>query len=130
VHPAQDPVEAQRALIEHLRAQRPFGISLDVEAGPIGHGFWTTTDGPAYSAARAAMQTAWGEPAIDAATGGSIPLVAALHRAVPDAEILLLGACDGYANIHGPDERVVVDEFERFVVAEVEFLRRFGATDA
>jgi acetylornithine deacetylase/succinyl-diaminopimelate desuccinylase-like protein len=129
VHPAQDPVEAQNALIEHLRAQQPFGISLHVEPGPIGHGFWTTTDGAAYTAARTAMETAWGEPPIDAATGGSIPLVAALHRTVPEAEILLLGACDGYANIHGPDERLVLDELERFVVAEVEFFRRYGATD-
>ena len=130
VHPAQDPAEAQQALIEHLRAQQPFGISLEVEAGPIGHGFWTTTDGSAYTAARAAMETGWGEPVVDAATGGSIPLVAALHGAVPEAEILLLGACDGYANIHGPDERVVLDELERFVVAEVEFFRLFGATSA
>ena len=37
------------------------------------------------------MQAAWGIEASYAATGGSIPLVNALHQAVPEAELLLLG---------------------------------------
>ena len=57
--------------------------------------------------------------------GGSIPLVSALQAAVPDAEMLLLGTTDGYANIHAPNERVLLDEFEKAVVAEAEF---FGGT--
>ena len=34
VHPEQDAGEAQEAVIAHLRAQRPFGIELDVQPGP------------------------------------------------------------------------------------------------
>ena len=60
------------------------------------------------------------------ATGGSIPLVNALQEAAPDAEILLLGTTDGFANIHAPNERVLLDEFEKAVVAEAEFFRRFA----
>ncbi len=126
VHPEQDPAEAQAAVMAHLRNLRPFGIELEVEAGAIGQGFSTGTSGPAYTAARAAMETAWGTPVVDAATGGSIPLVAALQEAVPDAEILLLGATDGYSNIHAPDERVMLDELERSIVAEAEFFRLFA----
>ena len=33
VHPEQDAAEAQDAVIRHLRAQRPFGIELDVRPG-------------------------------------------------------------------------------------------------
>ena len=33
VHPEQDAAEAQDAVIEHLRAVRPFGIELDVQPG-------------------------------------------------------------------------------------------------
>ena len=40
---------------------------------------------------------------------------------MPDAEILLLGTTDGFANIHAPNERVLVDEFEKAVLAEAEF---------
>ena len=63
---------------------------------------------------------------MNAATGGSIPFVAALHEAVPDAEIMLLGATDGYSNIHAPDERVLVDELEKSIVAEAEFFRLYA----
>jgi hypothetical protein len=51
----------------------------------------------------------------------------ALHEAVPDAEILLLGATDGYSNIHAPNERVLIDEFEKAVLAQAEFFGEFAA---
>lgn len=128
IHPEQDAAEAQAALIRHLEAVRPFGIELRVHAGAIGNGFAADTSGPAYEAARAAMEAAWGAAPSFAATGGSIPLVNALHAAVPEAEILLLGTTDGYANIHAPNERVLVDEFERAVVVEAEFFGRYAAS--
>ena len=121
VHPEQDAAEAQTALIRHLESVRPFGVELDVKEGQTGNGFAAETSGPAYEAARAAMTTAWGSAPAFAASGGSIPLVMALHEAVPDAEILLLGATDGYSNIHAPNERVLLDEFEKSIVAEAEF---------
>ena len=64
---------------------------------------------------------------VSVATGGSIPLVNALGEAAPDAEILLFGTTDGFANIHAPNERVLVDEFEKAVVAEAEFFGQFAA---
>ena len=127
IHPEQDAAEAQAALVRHLEAVRPFGIELRVHAGAIGNGFSADTSGPAYEAARAAMEAAWGAAPSLAATGGSIPLVNALHGAVPEAEILLLGTTDGYANIHAPNERVLLDEFERAVVVEAEFFGRYAA---
>jgi hypothetical protein len=121
VHPEQDPVEAQAALIRHLEEQKPFGIPLTVHALETGTGFAAKTDGPAYGAAREALGSAWGSETVSIATGGSIPLVNALQQAVPEAEMLLFGTTDGFANIHAPNERVVVDEFEKAVLAEAEF---------
>ena len=127
VHPEQDPAEAQAALVEHLRKMRPFGIPLEVEAAETGKGFAASTSGPAYRAARSALEAAWGSESVLVATGGSIPLVNALSEAAPDAEILLFGTTDGFANIHAPNERVLVDEFEKAVVAEAEFFGQFAA---
>jgi acetylornithine deacetylase/succinyl-diaminopimelate desuccinylase-like protein len=127
VHPEQDPEEAQAALVDHLRALRPFGIPLEVEAAETGKGFAASTSGPAYRAARSALEAAWGSESVSVATGGSIPLVNALSEAAPDAEILLFGTTDGFANIHAPNERVLVDEFEKAVVAEAEFFGQFAA---
>jgi acetylornithine deacetylase/succinyl-diaminopimelate desuccinylase-like protein len=64
---------------------------------------------------------------VSIATGGSIPLVMALHTAIPHAEILLFGATDGFSNIHAPNERVRLDEFRNAVVAEAEFFREYAA---
>ena len=63
---------------------------------------------------------------VSVATGGSIPLVNALHEAVPDAEILLLGATDGFSNIHAPNERVLLAEFGKTVLAEADFFREYA----
>jgi acetylornithine deacetylase/succinyl-diaminopimelate desuccinylase-like protein len=126
VHPGQDAGEAQAAVMRHLEAARPWGIELTVRPIVTGNGFLAETSGPAYTAAADAMQAAWGVDASFAASGGSIPLVSALQQAVPEAEILLLGTTDGYANIHAPNERVLLEEFEKAVVVETEFLGRFA----
>jgi acetylornithine deacetylase/succinyl-diaminopimelate desuccinylase-like protein len=120
-------VEAQAALARHLEGLRPFGIDLRVTLGETGKGFAARAGGPAYEAARSALSTAWGAEAVEVASGGSIPLVSALQEAVPDAEILLLGTTDGFANIHAPNERVLVSEFESAVLAEAAFFGEYAA---
>jgi cysteinylglycine-S-conjugate dipeptidase len=122
VHPGQDPLEAQARLIERIEELRPFGVSLSVEAAETGQGFAAETGGPAYDAARQALASAWGGETVSFASGGSIPLVSALKQAVPDAEMLLLGTTDGFANIHAPNERVIIDEFEKATSAVAQFL--------
>jgi acetylornithine deacetylase/succinyl-diaminopimelate desuccinylase-like protein len=126
VHPEQDAAEAQDAVIGHLRAQRPFGIELDVRPGPTGNGFAAATGGPAYDAADGAWSAAWGRDAIRAGSGGSIPIVSALAHALPQAEALLVGTTDGFANIHGPDERMLLSEFHNATLAEADFLGRYA----
>jgi acetylornithine deacetylase/succinyl-diaminopimelate desuccinylase-like protein len=127
VHPEQDPAEAQEAVMRHLRVARPFGVELDVQPGPTGHGFSAAASGRAYDAARAAWTRAWGADVLLAGSGGSIPIVSALARALPEAEVLLVGTTDGRANIHAPNERVLLDEFEKAVAAEADFLGEFAA---
>ena len=48
-------------------------------------------------------------------------------RRAPGAEILLGGAADGYANIHGPNERVLLDELERTTLAIANLFGRLAA---
>jgi cysteinylglycine-S-conjugate dipeptidase len=127
VHPEQSAAEAQAAVIRHLESQRPFGLELTVTAGEVGDGFAARLDGPAADAATHALAVAWGADVERMAGGGSIPLVMALDAAVPEAEKLLFGATDGYSNIHGPNERVLIDELERAVVAKAVFLREYAA---
>jgi acetylornithine deacetylase/succinyl-diaminopimelate desuccinylase-like protein len=127
VHPEQDPLEAQAALIRYLEDLRPFGLSLTVHAAETGQGFAAETSGPAYESAREALAGAWGGETVSFASGGSIPLVSALQEAVPVAEMLLIGTTDGFANIHAPNERVLLDEFEKATIAEADFFGRYAA---
>jgi cysteinylglycine-S-conjugate dipeptidase len=127
VHPEQDPREAQSVLMKHLEELRPFGVPLTVEALETGQGFAAATSGPAYDAAAAALASAWGSETVSFASGGSIPLVSALQEAAPDAEMLLLGTTDGFADIHAPNERVLIDEFEKATTAEAAFFAEFAA---
>ncbi|HSL57539.1 MAG TPA: M20/M25/M40 family metallo-hydrolase, partial [Acidimicrobiales bacterium] len=127
VHPDQDAAEAAQAVVAHLEAQRPLGVELSVSWGEAGNGFLASTSGPAYEAASAALASAWGADTVEMATGGSIPLVMALHEAVPDAEMILLGATDGYSNIHAPNERVLLDELRRSTIAKAVFLDEYAA---
>lgn len=128
VHPEQDAGEAQAALVEHLRKALPYGIKLEVFAGATGNGFAARTSSPAYEVARAAWSAAWGAETVAVGSGGSIPLVSSLSRAVPAADILLVGTTDGYANIHGPNERVLLDEFEKATLAEADFFGKLATT--
>lgn len=126
VHPDQDAREAQAALIAHLEALSPFGVPLTVTAGETGNGYSAVAGGRAYEAAREALSETWGRSATTAAIGGSIPLVSSLAKAVPEAEILLFGAADGLSGIHGPNERVLLEEFENAILAEALFLSKLG----
>src|SRR5262249_11791170 len=128
VHPEQDAAEAQQAVMRHLREARPFGIELDVRPGTTGEGFAAAATGPADEAARAAWADAWGAEVLMVGSGGSTPIVSALTRALPDTEALLVGTTDGYANIHAPNERVLLDEFEKAVTAEADFFGRYAGS--
>jgi len=126
VHPQQDPAEAQRLVVEHLERAMPFGVQLTVTPTEVGQGYAANVDGDVYDMAKAAWSQAWDAPIVLAGQGGSIPVVSSLHDAAPEADILLVGVADGYSGIHGPNERVVLDELERTVVAMADLLGRLG----
>ena len=127
VHPEQDAADAQAAVMRHLEKQQPFGVKLQVHPGATGNGFAARTSSAAYDAARAAWSAAWGAPTVTIGAGGSIPLVSSLQEAAPGADILMVGTTDGFANIHGPNERVLLEEFEKATLAEADLFGRLAA---
>jgi acetylornithine deacetylase/succinyl-diaminopimelate desuccinylase-like protein len=125
--PGQDPVAARTALASHLEAVVPWGARLTLTEGAVAHGFEAGTDGPAYRAAIAAMQDAYARPAVKIGSGGSIPLVTTLARAVPQAEIVVWGAQDEAAAIHSANESVDLAELERAALAQTLFAKRLAS---
>ncbi len=126
IPPGVDPAVAMDRLITHLRAAAPWEVEVTVTPGQGAPGESIGRQGPAYAAAQAAMASAYGRPAGQIGSGGSIPLVAALAQTQPTAEILLFGAQDPGARIHAPNESVDLAELERAVLAEAIFLARLA----
>ena len=126
VHPEQPAAEAQAVVMRHLEKQRPFGVPLTVTAGATGDGFRARSSGPAWDGMVMAMREAWGADTVEIATGGAIPLVKALSEGVPDAALFVFGCTDSFANIHGPNERMLLNEWENAVVAEALFFHEYA----
>ena len=126
VPPGADTQAAMDTLCAHLRSAAPWGVDVVVTPGEQGRGCAIATDGPAYAAARWAMETAFGKTSAESGEGGSIPLVAALMDVAPHAEVVLIGAEDPAALIHAPNESVDLGELEHMVLAEALFLARLG----
>ncbi|MCD2115670.1 MULTISPECIES: dipeptidase [Rhodococcus] len=118
VPPGIDARTAQDALVAHLEAHVPWGAHLRIDRDVLGEPFRAATDGPGYAALRAALEAAYGREVGTAGQGGSIPLCTALHRAVPRAEIALIGVEEPRCVIHAPNESVDPTEIETLAVAE------------
>ncbi|WP_029253603.1 dipeptidase [Paraoerskovia marina] len=126
IAPGQDPAAAATALTAHLEANAPFGARVTVSDGETGQAFRAPQDSDAMRAARAAFAAAWGTEPVDIGLGGSIPFIADLLVAFPEAAILVTGVEDPASLAHGPNESVHLGELEKVVLAEALLLRALG----
>jgi acetylornithine deacetylase/succinyl-diaminopimelate desuccinylase-like protein len=124
--PDQDPDGVMRALADHLRAQLPAGMTL--ELAPLGTARpWTTDPGrPLFDAARRALRRVFRNNAVLLRGGGSLPIVPLFEQAL-GAPVLLLGFGLPGSNAHGPDEWLDLDVYRRGIVALVELYGELAA---
>lgn len=127
IAPGQDPDAAEQALFDHLRSHVPFGAELRILRGERGQPFQADQNSPASRAARWALQAAWGREPVDIGMGGSIPFIADLAAAFPQAQILITAVADPESRTHATDESVHLGDLERAVAAEALLLHRLGA---
>ncbi|MEP9361343.1 M20/M25/M40 family metallo-hydrolase [Nocardioides sp. CN2-186] len=121
--PGSDPVRELDALVAHLESHAPYGARVEVTRTKEAPPFRCATDGRGYDAARSALAEAYGKPAAEAGSGGSIPLLRTLQRNCPAAEFILWGPEDvAKARIHASDESVDPAEIEKMVVAQARLL--------
>jgi acetylornithine deacetylase/succinyl-diaminopimelate desuccinylase-like protein len=125
--PGSDPQRELDALVHHLETHAPWGAQVEVERVDAAPPFRCPTGGPGYAAARQALEEAYGKPAGEAGSGGSIPLLQTLQQAAPNAEFILLGPEDrAGARIHASDESVDPSEIERMILAQAFLLQRLA----
>jgi acetylornithine deacetylase/succinyl-diaminopimelate desuccinylase-like protein len=116
--PSDDPDRAMEALAAHLASHAPWGAEVRVNPVSAARPFSLQARGVAFDAARRALRGAWGTEPVDIGSGGSIPLMAALADAFPDAAFLLTGVEDPLGQAHAENESIDLGELERICAAE------------
>jgi cysteinylglycine-S-conjugate dipeptidase len=127
--PEQKPHEAFQALCTHIENNTPWAVQADISPVGEGNGFTATPGKYADLIERVLRQSHGTAEVVHAGQGGSIPLVAALRTANPNADIVLWGCEEPKANIHGVDESVNQAELERLTTAEALLLHALSGTD-
>jgi acetylornithine deacetylase/succinyl-diaminopimelate desuccinylase-like protein len=109
--PNMDAKAAGRALVKKLTARPPFGAK--VKARVVGTTPWWTTDpeGPAFEAARRALQAGYGKPTAMIGAGGSIGFVGPFAELLGGAPCLLMGVEDPHCNAHSENESLHLGDF-------------------
>jgi cysteinylglycine-S-conjugate dipeptidase len=123
VPPGADPERSMAAVQRHLEAAIPWDAHAEFELEPAS----TPVHLAAAQAAETALREAFGRPVARMGSGGSIPLVAALQEAYPDAAFVIWGAQDSdQAQIHAANESVDLQELGRLALAEALLLEQLG----
>jgi acetylornithine deacetylase/succinyl-diaminopimelate desuccinylase-like protein len=125
--PGEDEHAALKALTDHLTAHAVWGSTVEVTPGSIGGAFALEATGDVYDLARASFAEAYGNPAVEAGIGGSIPFIAEFARAYPGATVLVTGVGDPASRWHGIDESLDLAMWERACLAEALLLARLAA---
>jgi acetylornithine deacetylase/succinyl-diaminopimelate desuccinylase-like protein len=122
VPPGQSAERALALLTQHLQSVVPWHAKVTISDSHASDGFTAKVDGPAYQAALQALEGAYGKDPQVIGDGASIPLANALSQQFPRSEIVIWGAEDLAANIHGPNESVNLEELERIILTQALFL--------
>ncbi|MGH8163395.1 MAG: dipeptidase, partial [Rhodanobacteraceae bacterium] len=109
--PNQEPAEILRLLEEHLRANLPAGVELEITPGHTGPWYLMDPKSKDGQAAQEALREAFGGEVALVRGGGSIPIVAAF-RDILGAESLLLGIGLPDCRMHSPNENFPIANLE------------------
>lgn len=126
IPPDQSAEQALERLIQHIKSVTPWNAEITISDSEASAGFTAKTDGPTYRAAFQALKEAYGKDAQTIGDGASIPLTNVLSQQFPQAEIIIWGAEDLAARIHGPNESVDLKELERVILTQALFLERLA----
>lgn len=122
-----DPEEAFTSLRNYVHALNAWGAQVDVQLGEAGKPFVVKSETLGSKMMRQALTDAWGTEAIETGLGGSIPFVADLVAAFPEADILLTGVEDPDTRAHAPNESLDLSVLRHAIEAEILLLARMAA---
>jgi acetylornithine deacetylase/succinyl-diaminopimelate desuccinylase-like protein len=127
IAPGADADHEVETLMAHLKSVAPWGVQVECARGKVSNGFAVDKKGSAYEASKTALTEAYGKPAGDCGSGGSIPLLDILKDVAPQAQFVLWGAEDlAMSRIHANNESVDPNEIRDMILAQSIFLNKFA----
>jgi acetylornithine deacetylase/succinyl-diaminopimelate desuccinylase-like protein len=123
--PDQEPATISAAFTAWLASVIPEGVEVTVTPEGAVAPALTPIDHPAVDALSRAIERVWGTPPLFTREGGSGP-EEALGR-ILEAPVLFLGVGLPDDRIHAPNERMVMDQFWKGLLAAGELLVELGA---
>lgn len=117
-----DVFELFRARVLDLAPQ---GVEVDVRLLGTSDPVVVPTDSPYVERARAALQETFGQPAVLARSGGSIPIVGAFKEKL-GLNTILMGWGLPDDNLHAPNEKFSLDNFHLGIQTTIRFWQLAG----
>ena len=114
--PTQTPEKVKKLVEAHLKKVTPPGVTAELIELHGGRPWKTKVQGKLVEAASAALEEAFGTPAVLQAEGGSIPIVVDFEEKLK-ASALLVGFALPGCNLHAPNEWLPLDAYEKGIGA-------------
>jgi len=125
--PGDDTHRAFDAVQEHLRRHAPWGAEVTVTSCRAGEPHSIDVSGYAFEAFRRSCADTWGCAPLEPGSGGSLPMVSALAKTYPDAQLVLTGVEDLESNSHSENESVHLGGLRNCCVNEATLLAHLAA---
>lgn len=123
--PGQDPARITRLLQEHIPANAPRGVTVEVIDHHGGQPVRFDTDTPFVKAADRALQRVYGKPAAFARTGGSIPIVAAFDQ-ILNTPVLFVDFGLNEDAPHSPNESFALNDFYNGILTSAALMQELA----
>lgn len=124
--PNQDPHRLSRALHQYLISNCPSGMRLEFKEWHGCPGFLVNLDSPYLHAAKIAVEKGFEAKPVLIREGGSIPVVATF-RELLGVDTLLLGWGQNTDNLHSPNERFSLADYQRGIRASAHLWQELAA---
>lgn len=125
--PGDNAGRAFAALREHLLRHAPWNAEIVVTRDHQSEPYQIDASGPAFDAFRRACADTWGCAPVEAGSGGTLPLAAALAETYPDTALLLTGVDDPESKAHSENESVHLGELQKCCINEALLLGYLAA---
>ena len=124
--PNQNPEKVISCVYKRISELVPPGIQMELKMEHGAPGMVIPLESPYIAAANESLEQVFGVPAVFCRQGGSIPIVAELKDRL-NAEVLLIGWGQDDDNLHSPNEKFSLLNFQRGTIASAKLIEKIGA---